>query len=173
MNHFNFVLSCWLCNFFPALLRYNWQDYINLKCMTMGFPGGSEGKESACNAGDLGLIPGEGNRHSFQYSCLENSMDRGAWGATQYMGSCPLGSCPMGHKELVTKVTTEQLSLTLCRGHLSSGARPWEVSWPGRFGTKAEEGPPLLIGHQLHPTPSTPHDEHYSSAFGTALWKEH
>ena len=48
---------------------------------------GSVGKESACNAGDLGLIPGlgrspgEGNGNSLQYSCLENSMDRGAWWA--------------------------------------------------------------------------------------------
>ena len=51
----------------------------------MGFPGGSESKESACNAGDLGLIsglgrsPGEGNGYPLQYSCLENSMDRGPW----------------------------------------------------------------------------------------------
>ena len=53
-----------------------------------GFPGGSEGKESACNAGDLGLIPGlgrcpgEGKGCPLHYSCLENSMDRGAWWAT-------------------------------------------------------------------------------------------
>ena len=53
-----------------------------------GFPGGSDGKESACNAGDPGLIPwlgrspGEGNDNPLQYSCLENSMDRGAWRAT-------------------------------------------------------------------------------------------
>ena len=53
----------------------------------MGFPGGSDGKESVCNAGDLGLItgsgrsPGEGNDDPFQYSCLENSMARGAWQA--------------------------------------------------------------------------------------------
>ena len=49
------------------------------------FPGGSDGKESACNAGDPGLIPGlsrspgEGSGYPLQYSCLENSMDRGAW----------------------------------------------------------------------------------------------
>ena len=48
---------------------------------------GSEGKESACNAGDPGLIPGlgrssgEGNDNPLQYSCLGNPMDRGAWGA--------------------------------------------------------------------------------------------
>ena len=54
----------------------------------MGFPDGSDGKESACNAGDSGLIPelgrspGEGNGNPFQYSCLENPMDGGAWWAT-------------------------------------------------------------------------------------------
>ena len=54
----------------------------------MGFPGGSDGKESACNAENLGLIlglgrsPGEGNGYPFQYSCLGNPMDRGAWWAT-------------------------------------------------------------------------------------------
>ena len=53
-----------------------------------GFPAGSDGKESACNPGDLGSIagsrraPGEGNGNSLQYSCLENSMDGGAWWAT-------------------------------------------------------------------------------------------
>ena len=50
----------------------------------MGFPDGSGGKESSCNAGDSGSIPelgrspGEGNGYSLQYSCLENSLDRGA-----------------------------------------------------------------------------------------------
>ena len=50
-----------------------------------GFPGGSDGKESACNVGDLGSIPGlgrslgKGNGNPFQYSCLENPMNRGAW----------------------------------------------------------------------------------------------
>ena len=53
-----------------------------------GFPGGSYGKESACNAGDLGSIPGserapgERNGNPLQYSCLENPMDREAWQAT-------------------------------------------------------------------------------------------
>ena len=54
----------------------------------LGFPGGSDSEESTCNAGDLGLIPrlgrSPGGEHGnpFQYSCLENPMDRGAWGAT-------------------------------------------------------------------------------------------
>ena len=52
------------------------------------FLGGSDGKESVCNAGDLGLIPGlgrspgEGNSYPLQYSCLKNPMDREAWQAT-------------------------------------------------------------------------------------------
>ena len=61
----------------------------------MGFLGGSGSKESACHAGNLGSIlglgrsPGEGNGYPLQYSCLENSMDRGAWQVT-----------PWGRKEL-------------------------------------------------------------------------
>ena len=46
-----------------------------------GFAGGSDGKESTCQAGDMDLIPGKGNRNSLQYSRLENPMDRGAWWA--------------------------------------------------------------------------------------------
>ena len=51
------------------------------------FPGGLDGKDSACNVGNPGLIPGlerppeEGNGNPLQYSCLENPMDRGAWKA--------------------------------------------------------------------------------------------
>ena len=54
----------------------------------MGFPSGSDNKESAWNVGDVSLIaelgrsPGEGNDNPDQYSCLDNSMDRGAWQAT-------------------------------------------------------------------------------------------
>ena len=54
----------------------------------MGFPSGSDGKESACNAGDLGSIPGSGrspgvgNGNPLQYSCLENPVDKGHWWAT-------------------------------------------------------------------------------------------
>ena len=62
---------------------YSW--YIVLR----GFPGGSGGKESACNAVDRGSIPGSGRSPSegngywlFQYSCLDNPLDRGAWWAT-------------------------------------------------------------------------------------------
>ena len=60
---------------------------LNLVLHTKGFPHSSVGKESACNAGDLGLIPGsgrfpgEGNGNPLQYSWLENPMDREAWRA--------------------------------------------------------------------------------------------
>ena len=75
----------------------------------LGFPGGSASKESTCNAGDLGLIPGlgrspgEGNSHPFQYSCLENPMNRGAWQAAVH--------------GVTKRDTTEQLSLTSLTCH--------------------------------------------------------
>ena len=87
---FNLISSFWILTGYP------------IYC---GLPGGSDGKESACNAGDPGLIPGlgrspgEGNGNPFQYSCLENSMDRGAWWATVH-----------GCKDLDT---TEWLTLAL------------------------------------------------------------
>ena len=55
--------------------------------IVLGFPGGSDGKESVCNAGDVGTIPGlgrspgGGHGNPLQYFCLENPMDRGAWQA--------------------------------------------------------------------------------------------
>ena len=62
-------------------------EFINIT-MLLGFPGGSDDKESACNVGDLGSIPrlgrfpGGGHGNPLQYSYLENLMDRGAWLAT-------------------------------------------------------------------------------------------
>ena len=56
----------------------------------LGFPGSSDGKESTCNVGDLGLIPelgrysGGGHGNPLQYSCLENPRDREAWWAAIY-----------------------------------------------------------------------------------------
>ena len=71
-----FSCCCFLTTVFISLVFY-W-----------GFPGGSDCKESACNAGDPGLIPesgrslGEGNDNTHQYSCLWNPMDRGDWQTT-------------------------------------------------------------------------------------------
>ena len=81
---------------------------MQITCLSQGFPGGSDGKESACNAGDPDLIPesgrapGEGNGNSLQYSCLKNPTDRGAWWATVH-----------GVAELDM---TEQLALSLSPG---------------------------------------------------------
>ena len=63
-------------------IKYSSRGYLK------GFPGGSDGKESACDVGDPGSTagsgrpPGEGNDNPLQYPCLENPMDRGAWWAT-------------------------------------------------------------------------------------------
>ena len=60
----------------------SWCNKKKIKFDILGFPGGSNGEESACNVGDLGSIPplgrspGEGNGYPLQYSCLENSVDR-------------------------------------------------------------------------------------------------
>ena len=62
-------------------LLFSWHWFLKLIFLFMGFPGGSAGKESTCNAGELGSIPGlgrflgEGNGYLLQYSGLENSMD--------------------------------------------------------------------------------------------------
>ena len=64
---------------------------VTFQCLlssTLSFTVGSDSKESTCNAGDLGSMPGlerspgEGNSYTLQFSCLENPMDRGAWWAT-------------------------------------------------------------------------------------------
>ena len=79
----------------------------------MGFPHSSVGKESACNEGDLGSIPGlgrspgAGNGNPLQYSCLENSMDRGAWRAILH------GLTRVRH-DFVTKQPPPSLGLLLC-----------------------------------------------------------
>ena len=65
-------------------------EISSLQAAALGFSGSPVYKESACNAGDLGSIPGmgrypgEGNGYPLQYSCLENPMDRGAWWATDH-----------------------------------------------------------------------------------------
>ena len=76
---------------FINVLHLHWNQFWLL--LKKDFPGGSEGKVSACNVGDLGSIPesgrspGEGNGNPLQHSCLENPMDRGAWCRLQAMGS--------------------------------------------------------------------------------------
>ena len=83
---------------FSLIIYLHFNMWIEVKKLispdfrVVGFPGRSEVKVSACNAGDLGSIPGlgrspgEGNGNPFQYSCLENPMDRGAWWPTTVHG---------------------------------------------------------------------------------------
>ena len=67
-----------------------WRHNVDHGDNSWGFPGGSDSEESACNAGDPDLILGlgrslaEGNGYLLQYSCLENSIERGAWWATVF-----------------------------------------------------------------------------------------
>ena len=87
------------------ILCHPFSSYLQSFPVLGSFPvsSGSDGKEFACSAGDLGSIPGlgrspgEGNDYPLQYSCLENSMDRGNWEANS----------PWGHKE---SDTTERLT---------------------------------------------------------------
>ena len=73
--------------FFYLLSTTNWCLPRAFASASVDFPGGSEGKESACNAGDLGSIPGLGRSLGEEYGnplqyCLENPLDRGVWQAT-------------------------------------------------------------------------------------------
>ena len=71
---------------------YLWNPFSKMYLVHLGFPGGSDNKESACNVEYLGSIPGsgrspgEGNGYPLKYSCLGNPMDRGAW-QVQSVGS--------------------------------------------------------------------------------------
>ena len=100
-----------------------------------GFPGGSDGKEPACNAADPGLIPGsgrspgEGNGNPIQYSCLENLMDRGASWATVHgvarvrhdLVTKPPGFSPTLTKKIFTSPESLELIKLLIQ-HLSYAA---------------------------------------------------
>ena len=82
----------------------------------MGFPCGSAGKESACNAGDLGSVPGlgrshgEGNGYRLQYSGLENSMDCIVYGVTNSWTQLSYFHCD---RKLLTMYLFSQLELSV------------------------------------------------------------
>ena len=88
---------------------------IRINLHDVGFPGSSVGKESTCNMGDLGLIPGlgqspgEGNSYPLQFSGLENSMDKGAWWATSLWGCKELDTIEQG--------TYIHMLRECCQGH--------------------------------------------------------
>ena len=97
-------VSCIAGRFLSHIL--NKRIFLLGNFLRLDFPHSSVGKESACNAGDPGLIPGSGrsfgerNGNPFQCSCLENAKSRGAWQATV------LGVARVGH-DLVTKPTNQ------------------------------------------------------------------
>ena len=101
----------------PWVSPFQRLDYLWFPTFS-GFPGGSDSKESACTAEDLSSIPlsgrslGEGNGNPLQYSCLENSMDRGTWWATVH-----------GVAKSQTRLSMHTQRERLCIGH-----RPRNVS---------------------------------------------
>ena len=139
----------------------------------MGFPGGSDSKESACSlpAGDpgsipeLGRSPGEGNGYPLQYSCLENPMDRGAWRAaihgvaesdrterfTQQRSTRETRQVVSRFTEKVHVAGQSCFSLTSLRGGFQ---KPWEPRVPGPRQRAASHGiwPTRHRDHEDHPT---------------------
>ena len=105
------------CNTVNSCVLTFWWDSVTL----LGFPGGSEVKASACNSGDMGLIPGfgrstgGGNGNPLQYSCLKKPMDGGAWWATVH------GVLRVGHD----RVTSLTHSMTLLRSRELSSWWRW------------------------------------------------
>ena len=97
MNYFCTVVDLVLIYIFKCVYTHIIKDVHIL----LGVPGSLDGKESACNSGDpeSGRSPGEENDYPLQYSCLENSMDRGAWWAKVHGGAkswTQLSNCGVG-----------------------------------------------------------------------------
>ena len=114
-------------------------------CLCMwGFPAGSVGKESACSAGDLGLIPGSGRSpegghgYPLQYSCLESPMDRGAWQATVYRVTKSWAQLKQLSMHIICIHWIFQEYLCLCNQH------PWEE-------TLTSDGPSIAFKSVLLP----------------------
>ena len=101
-------------------LYRKWKPFTIGESPPLGFPGGSDGKESTCNARDPGLIPGsrrspvEGNGNPLQYSCLENPMDRGAWQAIVH------GVTKSGTRSVMSPSRTISIWGVLLQSHFSS-----------------------------------------------------
>ena len=111
----------------PACASSSTALHMMYSAYILCFPGGSEVKASACNAGDLGLIPGlgrspgEGNGNPLQYSCLENPMDGGAWWATV-------------HGVAKSQTRLSDFTYSLCNNKQGDNAQPWRT--PFSIGTR-------------------------------------
>ena len=93
------------------------------------FPGSSDSKESACNAGDPDSIPGsgrssrDGNGYPLQYSCLEISMDRGAWWAIVHEATKSQTQLSNSHTHIISAFTKPIFIINYCKIHFFS--REW------------------------------------------------
>ena len=141
-----------LSKMFPKFSEWACLRWL-LVTLHKGFPGDSDGKESAYNAGDLGSVPGlgrspgEGNGNPLQYSCLENPMGRGAWQAT---GHCVANSRTRLRDLHFQHSVSCDLSWTDCSGSWrvpslsvcikSQGDRLWPRWWRAYFLI------PLMVG---------------------------
>ena len=121
--------------------KWDWRDgtdteYLvchswNLKPGSLGFPGGSDGKESTCNAGDLGLIPrlgrspGGGHGNPLQYSCLENPH-----GQRSLVGYSPWARKELDMTEWLSTVLVSEVMLTIPLGSMPSS---WMASAEGSW----------------------------------------
>ena len=90
INVFGLLVLAFLSMTSTSLFGPVFLSLFKIHMLLLGFPGGSDSKESSCSAGDQGSIPesgsspGGGHGNPLQYSCLENPMDRGAWRATAH-----------------------------------------------------------------------------------------
>ena len=134
-----FPMWCETCLFIPPPISIK----IPVERHLEAIPGGSDGKESACNAGDPGSIlgsgrsPGERNGCPLQYSCLENPMDRGAWQATIH------GSQKIRQDWVTNTFAFTSLTVNLHSACGSTGMV--EISFPGKAPC---EGNSTLISSQ-------------------------
>jgi len=129
----------------PEVVYIHKISYIEIVTTNWDFPGGSDGKECAFSAGDLGSIPesgkspGEGNVNPLQYSCLKNSMDRRSWRATVHgvAKSQTLGISHQAPLKLTTKLMGNSGALALhfvletkSRVVRKSGKNMKKLCWP-------------------------------------------
>ena len=145
-----------------------------------GFPGGSEAKASAYNAGDVGSIPGsgrspgEGNGNPLQYSCLENPMDGGAWQATLVHGHKESDTTEQLHFTVsihwVSNPTVNMRTLPLLQALVLGLSELIVVRWPERVTVMPTSTSQLWEGHSKHLGHRQPEGAHVLP-FSLSMWR--